>query len=75
MIAAREGRESCVKTLLAAHADMDAQSGDGWTALMCAAHYGRGRCVKALVAAGANKEVANKVASAAAAPCREVHPS
>jgi uncharacterized protein len=52
--AARAGDIAAVKSLLASGADVDAQDGEGSTALMFAAMRGDSKMVEALLAAGAN---------------------
>jgi serine/threonine-protein phosphatase 6 regulatory ankyrin repeat subunit B len=45
-----------VVSALAAKADINALTKDGWSALMLAAEAGKTECVKALLATGANTE-------------------
>jgi len=53
MLAAQHGRADCVTALIAVKAEVNAQTNDGFTALMLAAHNGSADCVTALIAAKA----------------------
>src|ERR1700674_4140252 len=48
-----------VRTLLKQHADVNARSGDGATALVWAAHFNNPEMVELLIGAGANVNAAN----------------
>jgi ankyrin repeat protein len=61
MIAAEVGAEEVAAALLERHANLDAQDGDGTTALMFAVWHGRTSLVKRLLDAGADPNSSRKL--------------
>ena len=60
IVASRNGYPAIVILLLAAGANVDKQSDDGYTPLIYAAYWGKIEVVKELLKAGANKKLTNK---------------
>ena len=56
-IAAKEGNIKAVKQHLAAGADVNAKTGDGWSPLIYATYYGHKEIIELLIAAGADANV------------------
>lgn len=59
--AARKNDDAAVRTLIKEHADVNAQEGDGATALMWAAYHSNSDMTRALLAADADFKAANRL--------------
>merc|ERR1719158_126265 len=59
ILAARHGKEPCVRALIDAGCNLDLANNRGDNALILAARYGKEPCVRALIDAGCNLDLAN----------------